>query len=63
LEIRVDGMMLPAKGALLSTGPGELKSIVLQDNALGGAGKATEELVKDFWQPPQGEENQKPGRH
>ncbi|MGP8243851.1 MAG: glycoside hydrolase family 28 protein [Bryobacteraceae bacterium] len=50
-------------GTFLSTGPGELKSIVLQDNVLDSAGKATKELVRDFWQSPQGGENGKSGRN
>ena len=40
-------------GTFLSAAPGELKSTVLLDNALGSAARATEELTKDFWQPPQ----------
>ena len=40
-------------GTFLSVAPGELKGIELAGNALGGAGKATEEAAADFWRPPQ----------
>lgn len=36
-------------GTFLSTGLGELKSVVLEGNVLGRAQKATEEAVHDFW--------------
>jgi hypothetical protein len=39
-------------GTFLSVAPGELKGIVLEGNALGGARKATEEAARDFWQAP-----------
>jgi hypothetical protein len=39
-------------GTFLSVGPGELKGIALEGNALGGARKATEEAATDFWQAP-----------
>ena len=38
-------------GTFLSTGPGELKHIVLEGNALGRAAMATEESPIDFWAP------------
>jgi polygalacturonase len=34
----------------LQTAPGELKTIVLEGNATGGAKKAAEEKIQDFWQ-------------
>jgi hypothetical protein len=39
-------------GTFLSVGPGEMKSVVLEGNALGGAGKATAEAVTDLWPAP-----------
>lgn len=39
-------------GTFLSTAPGEMQSIVLEGNAWGAAGKATEEAVTDFWPAP-----------
>jgi len=39
-------------GTFLSVPPGELKSVVLEGNALGSARKAAEESATDFWQAP-----------
>jgi polygalacturonase len=39
-------------GTFLAAGPGELKNIVLEGNALGKAQKATEETAVDFWKIP-----------
>jgi hypothetical protein len=39
-------------GTFLAVAPGELKSIVLEGNALGGARKATEETADDIWKLP-----------
>jgi hypothetical protein len=42
-------------GTFLAAAPGELKSIVLEGNTLGGARSATEEVKADFWhaaEPP-----------
>ncbi|SPE42781.1 Glycoside hydrolase, family 28 [Candidatus Sulfopaludibacter sp. SbA3] len=36
-------------GSFLSVAPGELKTVVLESNALGDAKKATEESVGNFW--------------
>jgi polygalacturonase len=41
---------LPGTGVFLSTGPGEMKALVLEGNALGAARKPSEEVKKDFWQ-------------
>ena len=38
-----DSRVLPGTGVFLSTGEGEMKSVVLSNNALGDARKATEE--------------------
>jgi len=40
-------------GTFLSVAPGEMTSVALAGNALGSAGKATEEASTDFWRPPQ----------
>ena len=40
-------------GTFLSVAPGEMKNVELEGNALGSAGKATEEASTDFWRPPQ----------
>jgi hypothetical protein len=37
-------------GTFLSVAPGELKSVMLESNALGSARKATGEESTDFWQ-------------
>jgi polygalacturonase len=39
-------------GTFLAVAPGELKSIVLEGNALGNAKKATEETADDIWKLP-----------
>jgi polygalacturonase len=39
-------------GTFLAVAPGELKSIVLEGNALGNARKATEETAGDIWKVP-----------
>jgi hypothetical protein len=39
-------------GTFLSVAPGEMKGMVLEGNALGGARKATEEAATDFWRAP-----------
>ncbi len=39
-------------GTFLAAAPGELKSIVLEGNALGNARKATEETADDIWKVP-----------
>ncbi len=46
---------LPGTGTFLSTGPGELKSIVLEGNVLTSARQATGEVKTDYWksvEPP-----------
>ncbi|HEV2447369.1 MAG TPA: glycoside hydrolase family 28 protein [Candidatus Sulfopaludibacter sp.] len=40
----------PGTGTFLSTGPDELKTVVLQGNTLANAKKAAEESSKNFWQ-------------
>jgi polygalacturonase len=40
-------------GAFLSTGPGELKSIVLEGNVLTGSSQPTVENKADFWKAPE----------
>ena len=42
-------------GTFLSAAPGELKSVVLEGNALGSARRASEETSTDFWAAPQAE--------
>jgi polygalacturonase len=45
----------PGTGTFLSTGPGELKSVVLDGNVLGSARKPTAETKTDYWksaEPP-----------
>ena len=45
----------PGTGTFLSTGPGELKSVVLEGNVLGSARKPTVEVKADYWksaEPP-----------
>lgn len=42
-------------GTFLSTGPGEMKSLILEGNVLGLAKRPTQELKTDFWkeaEPP-----------
>jgi len=39
----------PGTGTFISVAPGELKSTVLEGNALAGARKASEEAAADFW--------------
>jgi polygalacturonase len=39
-------------GTFLAVAPGELKSVVLEGNTLGGAKKATEETADDIWKLP-----------
>jgi hypothetical protein len=40
----------PGTGTFLQTGPGELKTLVLEGNVTNNAKKAVEELSKDYWQ-------------
>jgi hypothetical protein len=49
-----DSRAFAGTGTFLSVGAGELKSLVLQGNVLGGAKKASEEAAKDYWlaEPP-----------
>ena len=43
---------LAGTGTFLAVAPGELKGIVLEGNALGTAGKATDENPEDLWKAP-----------
>ena len=50
-----DSHAFSGTGTFLSTGPGELKSLILEGNVLGLAKRATQELKADFWkeaEPP-----------
>jgi hypothetical protein len=58
-----DSRTFAGTGTFLSVGAGELKTIVLQGNVLGGAKKASEESAKNYWgvaEPPT--EAEKAGR-
>ena len=47
-----DSRAFEGTGTFLVTGSGELKSVVLQNNMLGSAKKATEESAEDLWKAP-----------
>jgi hypothetical protein len=57
-----DSRAFAGTGTFLSTGPGELKKLVIEGLAVSSAKKATEEMAKNFWQAAEPSTEEKPGR-